>query len=159
MEGIWKLARILNPAIMSEEMKLKILASPQVLNKEIDKAIDNKTACDKAKKLLYTANIAEDYLKTHPSSIGTDIYNNKEEKCGVWMEEYIKWCADRTTIKAPIFQETGMDIPMIKMPEMPKIKIPDLGGVKRSLQVSAIVLIGVILVIVYMLTGKGEKGI
>jgi hypothetical protein len=52
------------------------------------------------------------------------------------------------------------DIPgMPSLPSLPSLpSIPDIsGGVKRSLQVSALVVIGVILLIFYMLTGRGGK--
>lgn len=50
------------------------------------------------------------------------------------------------------------------MPDLPNINfdfpsLPDLSGLKGSLQVTALVFIIVILIIVYMLTGKGEKGV
>ena len=54
------------------------------------------------------------------------------------------------------------DIPSIpSLPSLPSL--PDIpgavGGIKRGLQVSALVLIGVILLIFYMLTGRGKKGV
>lgn len=45
------------------------------------------------------------------------------------------------------------------LPTMPSFETPSGGDIKRSLQVTGLVLIGVILLIVYMLTGKGDRGI
>ena len=59
------------------------------------------------------------------------------------------------------------DIELLKLPDMPSLpginfnlpSFPDLGGLKGSLQVTALFAVAVVLIIVYMLTGKGKKGL
>lgn len=53
-------------------------------------------------------------------------------------------------------------IPSLSIPDMPSLSITSLGGVsdvKKSLQVTGLIIIGVVLLIIYMLTGRGRKGV
>lgn len=128
----------------------------------IDKEAVKGVMCSKVKDLLYyeVGDVTWEYMKSHPSSIGSDCYKNKEMICAAWLKGYYKWLADRVLDELPSVEEMPETPKMPKMPSMPKIpSVLDVGGVKKSMQVTGIVLIAFILVIVYMLTGKGEKGV
>lgn len=157
--------RIIAPSMIGayEGIRAGVGDIPAKLNKEIDKSAERGEACTRAREIVARYNTSasvKEFIETHPSSIGTDIYKNREVKCGEFLKRYLEWLNMKI---APL-----KDVP--EMPLMPKVEIPSLpkmpkllklpgGDIKRSLQVSALVLIGVILLIVYMLTGKGEKGI
>lgn len=56
------------------------------------------------------------------------------------------------------------DINLPKLPDVPGLPginfgLPDMSGLKGSLQVTALFIVAVVLIIVYMLTGKGKKGL
>lgn len=65
---------------------------------------------------------------------------------------------DSTCIPSPVYEpDPGYTLPSLpSMPSMPSMPGTD---IKRSLQVTGLVLIGVILLIFYMLTGRGKKGV
>lgn len=137
---------------------------------EVAHAIDEKAVkgilCSKVKTLLYyeVGDVAWEYVKTHPSSIGTSCYRNEEMVCATWLKNYYKWLVDRVLDELPSVEDLPDVIPDIpQIPGVPSIPsfpdMPDAGDVKRSLQVTGLVIIGVILIIVYMLTGRGKKGV
>lgn len=53
------------------------------------------------------------------------------------------------------------EIPSLSMPSLSitSLGLPDTGDVKKSLQVTGLVIIAVVLLIFYMLTGRGRKGV
>ena len=58
--------------------------------------------------------------------------------------------------------EEAARVPIPPMPPLtipPFPVIPDMDGVKKSVQVTGLVIIGVVLLIFYMLTGGGKKGL
>lgn len=115
---------------------------------------------DAARDVLEEWELEQDiynYIHSHHSSIGTDIYHNDEVKCSAFLVSYYDWLAEERTPEIPSLP----DIPGIpSLPSLPEIpSLPSLDDVKSSLQVIAVVIIAVVLLIVYMMTGKGEKGI
>ena len=156
--------RIVAPSMIGayEGTRAGIGDIPAKLEKEIDKSAERGEACKRAREVVArydTSASVKEFIQENPSSIGTDIYKNRETKCAEFLKRYIKWLDMKI---APLTEIPKIvDMPSLpKMPSMPSLpSMPDVGGVKRGLQVSAIVLIGVILLIVYMLTGRGKKGV
>ena len=78
-----------------------------------------------------------------------------------WILRYEAWVFDGAT---PFIPDKAPEMPEIGLPSLPDIggrlpSLPSLGGLKTSLQVTALFIVAVILLIVYMISGKGEKGI
>lgn len=157
--------RIIAPSMIGayEGIRAGVGDIPAKLNKEIDKSAERGEACVKAREVVArydTSASVKEFIQENPSSIGTDIYKNREDKCALFLKRYIEWLRVKVEpyTEIPPIDEVIEHIPIPSLPKLPSL--PDMGGdIKRSLQVSALVLIGVILLIVYMLTGKGEKGV
>jgi hypothetical protein len=84
---------------------------------------------------------------------------------GADRDEVIKYGGSDEWIDKEGGEAKDIDLPKLPgLPGLPGINFnlpsfPDLGGVKGSLQVTALFAVVVVLIIVYMLTGKGEKGL
>ena len=105
-------------------------------------------SCRAAREVLSGYNEKEDiyrYLKEHHSSIGTDIYHNDSRRCTAFLVGYYDWLANEYK-----------DLP--KMPEMPlPVKLlPDIGGdIKKSAQVTGLVVMGFVALVIYLMFRGG----
>lgn len=159
--------RIVAPSMIgaSEAAVGLIHKIPKQLEDEVDNQAKKGKACQDAREILQNYNTGgsvKEYIQTHPSSIGTDIHRSREAKCAEFTKGYLRWLIAQAkeeghfeTPKAPPVPDSWKER-MPKMPDMPSVG--DIGGdIKRGFQISALVLLGVILLIVYMLTGRGGK--
>lgn len=137
-------------------------------HKEVAHAIDKEAVkgvmCGKVKDLLYyeVGDVTWEYVKSHPSSIGTDCYKNREMICAAWLKGYYKWLADRALDELPSVEEMPETPKLPKMPEMPSLPSLKLPGadiakdIKKGVQVTGLVVMGFIALIVYLMFVRGR---
>lgn len=124
--------------------------------KTIEKEIENTTKPCVLVSEMYNDSPATARLYTKTTRSGR-IPSSGENRCRIWLKGYYEFLKGEVYI-APVV--VLPDIP--KLPDLPDFSLPDMpdtSGWKRSLQVTALVVIAVVLVIVYMMTGKGKKGV
>jgi hypothetical protein len=104
-------------------------------------------SCRAAREVLSGYNEKEDiyrYLKEHHSSIGTDIYHNDGGRCTAFLVGYYDWLANEYK-----------DLPEIPLPDN-GLPLPDIGGdIKKSAQVTGLVVMGFVALLVYLMFRGG----
>lgn len=133
--------------------------------KYLSDTIDERgESCREAKELLFaceeTVMLYIGEVHGGHSSIGTNIAQNNETGCKNFLRGYYNWLSHKFYVEAKTMKPEMPSVPDI--PSLPPLKMPGTGiakDIKRSAQVTGIVLIGFILLIVYMLTGRGKKGV
>ena len=143
----------------------KLIARWMPINMTPEEFIDNQYSattkniakisgsCQAARSVLKGYNEKEDiyrYLKEHHSSIGTDICHNDSRRCTAFLVGYYDWLADEYK-----------ELPEIPKIETPGIKMPDVGGLKHSAQVTSIVVMGFVALLIYLMfvRGRGASGV
>ena len=118
-------------------------------------------ACAEAKDIYSkTFEAFKLYAKTHPSSIGTDIHLDRKEKCAIWLKGYYQWLSDILISESEeIKAEPIIDLPDITLPVMPKLPLSGVGSdIKKSLQVTGMVVMLFVALIVYLMFVRGGAG-
>ena len=153
---------IIVPSMMPayEGIKAGIGDIPAKLEREIDKSAERGEACQKARDVVSrydTSASVKEFIQENPSSIGTDIYKNREEKCAEFLKRYIAWLGAKVEPYTEI-----PDVPDIPDINLPDISMPNIGGdIKRSAQVTGLVVMGFVALLVYLMfvRGRGASGV
>lgn len=155
---------IIVPSMMPayEGIKAGIGDIPAKLEREIDKSAERGEACQKARDVVSrydTSASVKEFIQENPSSIGTDIYKNREEKCAEFLKRYITWLGGKIEHYTEIPDVPNIPAPKIRLPD---ISMPDIGGdIKRSAQVTGLVVMGFVALLVYLMfvRGRGASGV
>lgn len=147
---------IIVPSMMPayEGIKAGIGDIPAKLRREIDKSAERGEACQKARDVVSRYNTSasvKEFIKENPSSIGTDIYKNREEKCAEFLKRYIAWLGAKIEPHTEIPDIPNIPIPKINLPDVPNIG----GDIKKSAQVTGLVVMGFIALLVYLMFRGG----
>ena len=141
-------------AEQSNVLNLPIYSDEEFIDAEFDKttnrAIDRSSAACIAVINIYgeTPVTAREYTRTIP---GGRMPRSGNNRCKKWLKGYYSWLKN---------QYEPIVIPVPVLPKLPELAgLPGGADIKRSFQVTALVVIGVVLLIVYMMTGKGKKGV
>jgi len=140
--AIAKYTNVLNLPVYSDESFIS-----EQFDKTTNKAIEKERYACKAVLDLMKTDYPDPIKKFFEESGKRYAMTRNNEECKRFLKDYYSWLKE---------QYKPIVLPDI---EIPSPEFGSLKEVKRSLQISVLFIVGVILLIFYMISGKGEKGI